>query len=544
MAEYSKNERGCSRSVVAPENPVLVEDSALSSAVVVEVDESAARLEHQHLRTEHLLPNIGKRAVSGGFVTVTAQVAKFLLNFAAAAVLARLLNPREFGLVGMVLGVTGLVGIFRELGLSTATVQRETITQQQVSNLFWINVGVSGLLSLLSMALAPLVAWFYRDPRVTGIMLAMSFTFLLTGSTVQHCALLTRQMRFRALAIIEVSALLIGFSTACLLAWRGFGYWALVAQQLAYAATYLILTWFTSGWRPGMPRRNSGVRPMLSFGAHLTIADLVGRLSLNTDNILLGRFYGAEPLGLYTRANVLLARPLEQVLTPISSVLIPVLSRLQSDPARYRRTLMRAYSMFALVVFPFAAMCLALARPIVLVVLGPKWERVTPLFGAFALVAISSPLSAVISWMFESQGRGRDQLRTYTAAGAITVGAYVVGLHWGPFGIVMALAVASLLIRMPIVYYLVGRSGPVRTADLWSGFLAHLPCWGAFFAATMLARMSVQHAAPIVQLLVAAPAGVAGGVALTFLFPRPRHSALYAFNTVKSTLMRKLSAAA
>ena len=544
MAEYSKNDGSYGRSVATPENPVLAEDLALSNAVIVEVDESAARLEHQHLRTEHLLPNIGKRAVSGGFVTVSAQVAKFLLNFAAAAVLARLLNPREFGLVGMVLGVTGLVGIFRELGLSTATVQRETITQQQVSNLFWINVGVSGLLSLVCFALAPLVAWFYRDPRVTGIMLAMSFTFLLTGSTVQHCALLTRQMRFRALAIIEVSSLVLGFSTACLLAWRGFGYWALVAQQLAYAACYLMLTWCTSGWRPSMPRRNSGVRPMLSFGAHLTIADLVGRLSLNTDNILLGRFYGAEPLGLYTRANVLLARPLEQVLTPISSVLIPVLSRLQSDPARYRKTLMRAYSMFAIVVFPFAAMCLALAKPIVLVVLGPKWLAVTPLFSAFALVAISSPLSAVISWMFESQGRGRDQLHTYTIAGAITVSSYVIGLHWGALGIVLSLATASLLIRMPIVYYLVGRSGPVRTADLWSGFFAHLPCWGAFFAATMLARMSVQHARPILQLLVAAPIGLAGGIVLSLLFPQPRHSAFYAFNTIKSTMLRKWSNAA
>jgi O-antigen/teichoic acid export membrane protein len=521
---------------------LLADDEVIGEVDAIEA--SGTVEDHRHLRTEHLLPDIGKRAVSGGFVTVGAQVAKFILNFAAAAVLARLLNPREFGLVGMVLGVTGLVGIFRELGLSTATVQRETITQQQVSNLFWINVGVSGLLTLVCIALAPFVAWFYRDPRVTGIMLAMSVTFLLTGSTVQHCALLTRQMRFSALALIEVSSLVIGFTTACVLAWRGFGYWALVTQQLAYAACYLALTWWTSGWRPGVPRRNSGVRPMLSFGAHLTVADLVGRLSLNTDNILLGRFYGAEPLGLYTRANVLLARPLEQVLTPISSVLIPVLSRLQADPARYRRTLMRAYSMFAIVVFPFAAMCLALARPIVLVVLGPKWAAVIPLFSAFALVAISSPLSAVISWMFESQGRGRDQLRTYTIAGGITVAAYVVGLHWGPFGIVMALAIASLFVRMPIVYYLVGRSGPVRTADLWGGFFAHLPCWGAFFAATMLARMSVQHSRPIVQLLVAAPVGLAGGLALTLLFPRPRHSALYAYNTIKTTLERKWSHAA
>jgi O-antigen/teichoic acid export membrane protein len=514
-----------------------------SSLGIKKVKGSATGGVTEHLRTDHLLENLGKRAVSGGFVTVGAQAAKFILNFASAAVLARLLSPKEFGLVGMVLGVTGLVGIFKELGLSTATVQRETITQQQVSNLFWINVVVSGVLAVASIGLAPLVAWFYRDPRVSGIMLALSLTFLLTGSTVQHQALLTRQMRFRALAIIDVTSIFVGFSTACILAWLGFAYWALVVQQLANAATSLLLTWWTSGWRPSKPKLKSGVRPMVKFGAHLTVADLIGRLSLNSDTILIGRFFGASPLGLYTRANVLLARPLEQVLTPISGVLIPVLSRLQLDPQRYRRTFMRAYDLLALIALPFAAMCLALAKPLVLVILGPRWTGVIPLFSAFALVAISSPLSAVCSWMFESQGRGRDQLHTYTVAGAVTLGSYLVGLRWGPLGIVISLAVASLVIRLPVVYYMAGRSGPVSSSDLWIGFLSHLPCWGGVYLATRLARMLVEHSAPIVQLLVCAPIGLVAGVALMLIFRRPRQSAGYAWNTVKSSLMRQWSGA-
>jgi PST family polysaccharide transporter len=180
----------------------------------------------EHLRTDHLLHNIGRRAVSGGFATVAAQMAKFVLNFAAAAILARLLSPKEFGLVGMVLGVIGLVGIFNELGLSTATVQRQYITQQQVSNLFWINVAVSGIVSVASCGLAPLLAKFYHDPRVTWIMLSLSLMFLLTGSTVQHRALLVRQMRFPVVAVIEVTSMFVGFTSACLLAWMGFAYWA------------------------------------------------------------------------------------------------------------------------------------------------------------------------------------------------------------------------------------------------------------------------------------------------------------------------------
>lgn len=508
---------------------------------LAEIDNPAAASEVEHFRTDHLLQNIGHRAVSGGFVTVGAQAAKFILNFLAAAVLARLLSPRDFGLVGMVLGVTALVSVFTQLGLSIATIQRETITQAQVTNLFWINVAFSGILALISAGLAPLTAKFYHDPRVMGIMLALSLTFLLTGSAVQHQALLTRQMRFPALAVIDVTSSAIGFGVACCLAWFGFAYWALVAQQLALATCSLIMMWMTSGWRPNLPSRNSGVRPLISFGAHLSVADFVGQFSANTDSVLLGRFFGAVPLGLYTRANVLLARPIQQVITPVNNVLIPVLSRLQHDPERYRRSYLRAYGTLALVVFSFAAMCLALARPLVLVILGAKWSGAIPLFAMFTLVAISGPLSAICSWIYESQGRGKDQLRNHTAAGIVTILSFVLGLHWGPLGVVTSLAAVSLIIRLPIVYYIAGRSGPVSTRDLWMGFVSHLPCWGGVFLATFLTYKVLAHAPNIVQLLVCGPVGLIVGTGLFLLFPRPRESAFFAAGKVTSALKARFA---
>jgi PST family polysaccharide transporter len=495
------------------------------------------------LSTNHLLKDIGTRAVSGGFVTTGAQAAKFVFNFAGAAVLARLLAPRDFGLVGMVLGITGLVGLFKELGLSTATVQRETITQQQVSNLFWVNVSVSGILTVISFGLAPLAGRFYHDSRVTGIMMALSLTFLMTGSTVQHQALLTRLMRFRTIAIIEVTSMLFGFASACGLAKFGFGYWSLVAQQLIDAATSLVFTWCTSRWRPSMPKRNSGVGPMLSFGAHLTMADFIGLLMVNSDSVLVGRVFGAEPLGLYTRASVLMVRPVRQVLSPINAVLTPVLSRLQHDSERYRRIFMRAYEALALITFSFAALCLVLARPLVLVVLGSKWTRVIPLFSAFSVVAVSWPLGEAAVWLFQSQGRGREQLRNHTVGGAVTLASYLIGLHWGPLGVVVLLAITSMAIRLPILYYFAGRSGPVATGDLWRAFLSHLPCWGTVCLSTTLAYAMVKDAAPIVQLLVCGPIGLGAGTALVLIFDRPRRSAFSAWNAIRSSLIRRWGSA-
>jgi len=504
----------------------------------------AAAADADHFRTDHLVQRLGDRAVSGGLVTAVAQATKLLLHLASAAVLARLLSPEEFGLVGMVLGVTALLGLFREAGLSTATIQRETITQAQVSNLFWINIALSGLTGVVTIALAPAVAWFYRDARLTAIMLALSVTFLLTGSTVQHQALLIRQMRFTAIAIIEVASLLAGIVTGCCLALFGWAYWSLVGQQVCMAGTAFVLTWWTSGWRPTRPERGSGLAPLVRFGAHLTVSDLVARVAVASDTILVGRVFGAESLGLYSRASALLARPLEQLLAPLSAILIPVLSRLQSDQERYRRTFVRAYDTLALVAFPFAAICLVLAEPLVLVVLGPKWKGVVPLFAGFTLVALSLPLSIPASCLFMSQGRGRDLLHTYTLLSLVTIAAFVVGLAWGPLGVVLALAVSSLMIRLPILYYLAGRRGPVRTADLWKGFVAHLPCWGAVYAATALAHGMLGAAPPLVQVLVSAPAGLAGGAVAVLVFERPRASAFYAWQTVRHSLARQWSGAA
>jgi PST family polysaccharide transporter len=495
-------------------------------------------IQNEHFSTDHLLGKIGRRAVSGAFVTVAAQAAKLSITLLGAAILARQLNPKDFGLVGMALGVVNVVAIFNELGLSTATVQRQDITQQQVTNLFWVNVGISGIVSIACCGLAPLLAWFYRDPRVTWITIALSSMFLLTGSTVQHRALLTRQMRFRTKAMIEVTSTCVGFTVACLLAWAGIDYWALVAQQVIYAVALFVLTWCVSTWRPGLPSRNSGVKPMLSFGAHLTVADFAVRTLQNFDSILIGKFFGAVQLGLYTRAYVLLARPLDQITAPIGAVMDPVLARLQSDHQRYRDTFLRTLNSMAMVIFPFSALCLALSKQLVLVVLGPKWTGVIPLFSAFSLMSVTWPLGGVVSWLYQSQGRGKDQLISHSITGGLTILSYVVGLYLaGPLGLILSLAVVGPTIILPVTYFIAGRSGPVSTADLWFSIFSHLPAWVTVYLATLVTRMAVTNLSPVTQLLVCTPIGLVVGGVLLMPFRRCREDSLIAFKALKGALI-------
>ena len=264
-------------------------------------------------------------------------------------VLARLLTPRDFGLFAMVTAVIGYLRVFKDAGLSTATVQREDITQAQVSNLFWINVGLSGAITLLLAASSPLVARFYHEPRLIGVTLTLSATFLLNGLAVQHAALLRRQMRFKALTVIQISSTSIGVVLAIGMALLGYKYWALVVSNLVMVLTMTLFTWLAMPWRPCAPSRQSGTRPLISFGANMASGGFIYSLATGMDGMLIGRYCGAASLGLYSRAAALLRRPAEQFLSPIGSVFLPMLSRVQNQPERYRRTFLQIYEAMALV---------------------------------------------------------------------------------------------------------------------------------------------------------------------------------------------------
>lgn len=517
------------------ENPDLLETQIVRAGAPAErpteVEEEDRHQEH--FKTDHLLPNLKARTISSGAVTMSAQGAKFLLSLVSTMVLARLLTPRDFGLVAMVTTVTSFLRVFKDAGLSIATVQRERITHAQVSNLFWINIAVSALSTLTVVALAPVIAWFYHNPRIISITLLLSLTFLISGSTVQHQALLKRQMRFKALALIDVGSMVVGVIVGVVMAFLGFRYWSLVGSSLSNETAGLVLTWSVSRWRPQLPRRNSGIRPLVSFGAHRTAGDFVMFLSRGCDNLLIGRFYGAGAVGLYSRASVLLIRPLELFLSPINAVFVPALSRLQSEPERYRSTFLRLYNAIALTGFVFSALFLALARPLTLVLLGPKWEQAAAIFGGFTVAALCIPLTNASAWLFTSQGRGRDMFIVQSINSCFILFSFIVGLPFGPVGVAVAFSLSFLLVRLPIYYFSVGRRGPVRTADLWRVFCRHLPVWVTVFSVTWGTLSLLGSLVPLVQLLVCLPVGLLAAAAMICCFDRHRRVAAHLWDVVR-----------
>src|SRR5215475_1338314 len=232
------------------------------------------------------MKDLKTRAIRGGFAKIFSQGANFTLRIGSLMALARLLDPKDFGLVGMVTAFTGVLNLFRDFGLSSATIQRDEVTNDQVSVLFWINTLVGVILSILIIVASPFVAMFYREPRLLWVTIALASGFFFNAIGVQHSAILQRHMRFTALAMIDTVALVFSIVVGVTMALRGFKYWSLVAMTITVPLVTSILLWFTSGWLPGPPRRQTGTRAMMKFGGTMTLNGLVVYVAYNLEKVL------------------------------------------------------------------------------------------------------------------------------------------------------------------------------------------------------------------------------------------------------------------
>ena len=487
---------------------------------------------------ERLKADLGARAARGGAVTVAAQGLKFAAGMAATVVLARLLRPEDYGLVGMVAVVTGFVAMFKDLGLSAATVQREEISHAQVSTLFWVNVALGVGVGVVTAAIAPAVAWFYGEPRLAAVTLAYAAGFLFGGLTVQHEALLRRRMKFGVLAAVEVVSLLASLAATIVLAWRGAGYWALVSGHLSLSLLYMLGVWVVCGWRPGRPARYSGARSMLRFGGNLTGFGVVNYFARNLDNMLIGRFWGSQQLGLYAKAYQLLMLPVEQINGPVTAVAVPALSRLNDQPERYRRAYLRILEKIAMLTMPGIALLVGTTDWVVALVLGPQWAEAGLIFGVLGVGALLQPVANTTGWLFITQGRTHHMLQWGLVGGTIIMLSIIAGLPWGALGVATSYTVVWLTVVAPLLFYFVGRTGHVRAADF---YVAVAPSAGAAFAvlaSLFLLRRWVVVASPLAGIAAASAVALVVTAAVFCALPRGRR-ALRDFRDVALIVLKR-----
>jgi PST family polysaccharide transporter len=404
---------------------------------------------------------LGRFAARGALVTMAGQACRILLQFGGIIVLARLLSPGDYGLLAMVIAIIGIGDVLRDFGLSAAAIQADSVSPQQRSNLFWINSLIGLALAVAAYAAAPWIARFYDQPLLVPIARALAITFVLKGLATQYRAQLNRDMRFGALSAVEIGGQGIGLATGVALALQGYGYWALVMQGVAHAATTLVLLLALTRWCPGLPRRGAAMGNLLRYGWNLMNMQLIAYLSRNVDALVIGHRFGAESLGLYNRAYQLLMLPLDQINAPATTIALPVLSRIKGDRDRYSAFLLhgQAALLHAVVaVFTFAC---AQAEPLILLVLGSQWAPAVPLFQILAVGGVFQAAGHASYWVFLSKGLTGSQLRYVLTTRIVIIGAVLVGANWGALGVATAFSVALAVKWWSGLFWLRNSGAPV-----------------------------------------------------------------------------------
>jgi len=487
------------------------------------VSDSPASSADRFLSVAHLAQDVERRAARGGIVMIAAQGLRLALQIGSTAILARLLTPHDYGLFGMAAVLAGFALLINDLGLNTATVQRADISIDQVSSLFWVNLGFSTLCTLVTAASAPLVAKIFDEPALTWMVMALAPSLLISGAAAQHGALLTRQMRFRAIALLDLGSFAAGISAAVVASSLGAGPWSLVAmfltQPLVRAASIVALV----PWRPHWHKPGTELRSLLGFGGDVTAFRMLAYLSLNADNALVGWYSGAVQLGLYSRGYALFMSPLSNMLPAVRQVVEPALSRVQHDRPRYEQLYGRFEELLSWLTMPLAMVALFGARPLVRLALGPGWEGVVPVLQLLSVAAPIQPVMSTVSWLFVSAGRTREMLRWGAISTVCHCCAFLLAMPHGAAGMALAAGMARL-IAAPIGIKMAGSAVGLDVKRLLVS--ASLPLFANLaggLAAMFVLRVS-GLVSPVAQLFVVAL--FVGGASLAVLLSSGRLAAL------------------
>ncbi len=437
-------------------------------------------------------------------------------RFVSSIVLARLLLPEDFGLMGMAMVVSGFAASFQDAGFGVVIVQRKILSHRLLSTLFWATLGFCTLLAATLAASASLIGYAFQDDRVPRLIRLLSINFILTGFLVVPAALLRRRMEFRWIAIGEILASLAGAATAITLASRGGGPISLAFGGIVGIFTRTTIFTLAARFVPAWAWDTRGFIDCARFGLNVSGFNVVNYWCRNADNLVVGSFLGPVALGLYSLAYRFVLLPIECITNVVTGVLFPKLSRIQDDDPLLSNLYLRACGTVALLTFPAMAGIALLADPLIRVAVGEKWLPATPVVSICALVGAIQSVSSISGQLYYVKGRANVLLRWYLVATAILLSSFLVGISWGVTGVAAAYAVATIIVVIPT--HLIAFSF-VDTLH-FSALLSTLRPHAVATALMALAVVGVYHFSqqaqfsPIPQLLMSVPTGIVTYAAL------------------------------
>lgn len=443
--------------------------------------------------------DVKRRSVRGVVASALRRIGKQAIGLASLAVIARVLTPSDSGLIVLVSAAIGIVGVIAELQLSTVTIKFQNLSQAQASNLFWIRLACTGAAAIAVALGAPLLEAFYADPRVAPVVIVLSVTMVLSALGDQHAALLRRNLRIAEQARVDICSAAMTAVVSIWGAFQGWAHWALVAGSLAGSATRLFQLWSLCDWRPAMPDRTVDMNPMLAHGMRLSVFAVLATVAANLSNLIIGRSWGATAAGHYSRAANLNTLLLGSLWEPLDAVAGPAMAKLYGHPERMAAFFYKASALLVMGSMPIAFVGLVLPKELVMVLLGPQWDRCGEILFWLSVGVLPTVVCHTSSWVFFSVGDARAVMRWGIIGWTCIVLGTLIGAAFSPEGIAMGLSATSALLVVPCMRTAF-RNTPLRFAPFFSALSTPIAAGLSAGGAAMLLLAQVPLVNPAARL--------------------------------------------
>jgi O-antigen/teichoic acid export membrane protein len=417
------------------------------------------------------------RWISGSRIIV--QVVQFF----SSIVIARLLEPRDFGLMAIIFSITAFANLFAELGCYSAIVQRKHLDQDFLSTVFWFTSGVGALITLLVVGLAWPIAQAYGEPRLTLLLITTSFVFTLNLGGIQT-ALLERNLRFKKLAIIEAGGGLLGIGVSIATAALGAGAYSLAVGPIVQFVVVSAILWAVVPWRPAMRATRGDLDEAWRFGRGILGFNVINYWTRNIDNVALGAIVTPTMLGFYSRAYNLMTIPVFQMATVLSRVLFPALTQVWGNRPDARALWLRALRVAVLVTAPIALLSATAAPALIKTLYGSKWNGSIVLLEILAVAAIPQLIAAPLAAVYQASGETGRLFKIGGIQSALTICIMLIGLPWGTRGVCWAVLIDAW-VALPV-----GFSYGLKLLDLTLREVGRA-LWPIAFAAVALTTSSL-----------------------------------------------------
>ncbi|MHB8481162.1 MAG: lipopolysaccharide biosynthesis protein [Nitrospiria bacterium] len=354
--------------------------------------------------------SIVKNAVKSGIWYAAFRLITQIFSWLITIIVARLLEPEDYGLMSMASILTGYVEVFSELGLGAAIIQRKNITQKELSSNFWFSIGLGCLFATLSFFLAYPTAWVFREQRVVPITQIISMLFIIGAVMVVPYNILQRELRFKTIGLVNFLAVVISSSSMLFMAYRGFGVWTLINGTIILRMATVLLVMKVSKWKPDIHFQWSEVRSFLSFGLYVAGSRSFFYFFQRADVLIVGRLLGTQSLGYYSLALQLASTPTNRIISMVNQVLFPVFSRFQDDLIKKQGLYLRMTKYIALFVVPLFLSGAIWGDEIIRTMLDQKWIPLIFLFKIFCLAQVFASFSSINGIVHSSEGKLRRVL--------------------------------------------------------------------------------------------------------------------------------------